>query len=54
LVLSGIDLIVTPRGEYYCLEVNPNPAFSYFDLSDEKTIARHVAEILLRQQAVPR
>jgi glutathione synthase/RimK-type ligase-like ATP-grasp enzyme len=54
LVLSGIDLIVTPRGEYHCLEVNPNPAFSYFDSSDEKTIARHVAEILLRQQELPR
>lgn len=54
LVLSGIDLIMTPRGEFHCLEVNPNPAFSYFDLSDDKTIARHVAEILMSQQAVPR
>lgn len=47
LVLGGIDLIVTPAGEYYCLEVNPNPAFSYFELSDEKAIARAVAQALL-------
>lgn len=47
LTLAGIDLIVTAAGEYYCLEVNPNPAFSYYELSDEKAIARAVAEALL-------
>jgi glutathione synthase/RimK-type ligase-like ATP-grasp enzyme len=52
LVLAGIDLIVTPAGEYYCLEVNPNPAFSYFDLPDEKGIARAVAQALLMNRVV--
>ncbi len=42
LVLSGIDLIAT-GDDYYCLEVNPNPAFSYFDVSTDRTIARAVA-----------
>src|SRR5262249_8163567 len=28
LVVAGIDLIVNTRGEWHCLEVNPNPAFS--------------------------
>jgi len=47
LVLSGIDLIRTPRDDWYCLEVNPNPAFSFYDVSEEKLIARAVAEALL-------
>ena len=47
LVLAGIDLIVTSTGEYYCLEVNPNPAFSYFELSNDNEIARAVAHALM-------
>jgi glutathione synthase/RimK-type ligase-like ATP-grasp enzyme len=47
LLLSGIDLIATSGEETYCLEVNPNPAFSYFDTSEDKVIARAVAEILM-------
>jgi hypothetical protein len=31
LMLSGIDLKRTPRGEWYCFEVNPSPAYSYFE-----------------------
>lgn len=46
LMLSGIDLIVTPKSEYYCLEVNPNPAFSYFDVLGDHGIARAVADTL--------
>ena len=46
LFLAGIDFIVTPADEWYCLEVNPNPAFDCFDLSDERLIARSVAEAL--------
>lgn len=47
LVLSGIDLIAS-GDNYYCLEVNTNPAFSYFDVSQESTIARAVAESLMQ------
>ena len=47
LVLAGIDLIVTSTGKYYCLEVNPNPAFSYFELSDDNEIAHAVAQALM-------
>jgi RimK-like ATP-grasp domain len=47
LVLSGIDLILTPQGEYYCLEANPSPAFSCFDITPGRSIARLVAERLL-------
>lgn len=31
LLLAGIDLRRTPDGEWYCFEVNPSPAFSYYD-----------------------
>ena len=46
LVLAGIDLVRTSRDEWYCLEVNPNPAFSCFDMSDDKLIAQAVADTL--------
>lgn len=49
LLVAGLDLIVTPRGEWYCLEVNPNPAFSAFELSDSYSIASKVARMLTAQ-----
>jgi glutathione synthase/RimK-type ligase-like ATP-grasp enzyme len=47
LVVSGIDFIVTPKEEWYCLEANPSPGFSYYDISPEKKIAKAVAEALM-------
>jgi D-alanine-D-alanine ligase-like ATP-grasp enzyme len=47
LLVSGIDLIVTAADDWYCLEVNPNPGFTAFDLSREQVIAGAVAELLL-------
>jgi hypothetical protein len=47
LQLTGIDFIVTPTNEWYCLEANPNPGFSFYDVTKEKVIARAVAELLL-------
>lgn len=47
LVLSGIDLMAA-GDDYYCLEVNPNPAFSYFDVSPDRVMAQAVAEMLLK------
>jgi len=31
LVMSGIDLRRNPDGEYYCLEVNPTPGFTFYE-----------------------
>ena len=31
LEFAGIDLKVTPDNEVYCFEVNPCPAFSYYE-----------------------
>lgn len=44
LPLAGIDLRRTAGGEWFCFEVNPMPAFSYFDLDGE--VARAVAGLL--------
>lgn len=43
LVVAGIDLRQTKQ-DWVCFEVNPSPAFSYFDL--DGSIARGVAQLL--------
>ncbi len=47
LPFSGIDLRVTPTGEYVCFEVNPSPAFSYFEEHSGQEIARALALYLM-------
>ena len=43
--VAGIDLRRTPAGEWFCFEVNPSPAFSWFDAPDCR-IAKRVAALL--------
>jgi len=47
LPLAGIDLRRTPQGTYVCFEVNPSPAFSYYEahagVPIAAAIARHLA-----------
>lgn len=52
LVLAGIDFILTPDGDWYCLEVDPNPAFAYYDIGPGR-IADAVADVLAGSLAVP-
>jgi hypothetical protein len=47
LHFSGIDLKLTPEGEWYCFEVNPSPAFSYFQLKDGQQVSSALAELLI-------
>lgn len=47
LDFAGIDFKLTSGGEAYCLEVNPAPAFSYYELHTGQPIARAVAEYLV-------
>jgi hypothetical protein len=47
LLVAGVDLIRTAAGDWYCLEVNPNPGFTFYDRSGEQVVARAVAELLL-------
>lgn len=46
LVFCGIDLKRTPQGEYYCFEVNPAPAYSYFEQLSGQPIAKTLVEYL--------
>lgn len=46
LALAGIDLKVTPDNEVYCFEVNPCPAFSYYELNTGEPISDAIAEYL--------
>jgi len=48
LHFTGIDLRVTDGGEWYCFEVNPAPAFSYYEKHTGQRIAAAVAHFLAR------
>jgi glutathione synthase/RimK-type ligase-like ATP-grasp enzyme len=48
LDFAGIDLKITPDGEVYCFEVNPSPAYSYFEAHTGQPIAAAVARHLAR------
>ena len=49
LPLAGIDLKITPAGEAFCLEVNPSPAFSYYELEAGQPISLAVARYIARR-----
>ncbi len=46
LDFAGIDLKVTPDDEVYCFEVNPCPAFSYYEANTSQPISAAVARCL--------
>jgi len=46
LAFAGIDLKVTPENHVYCFEVNPSPAFSYYEFNTDQPISEAVAEYL--------
>jgi hypothetical protein len=46
LAFSGIDLKITPEGQAYCFEVNPSPAYSYYEAHTGQPIALAVARYL--------
>jgi glutathione synthase/RimK-type ligase-like ATP-grasp enzyme len=46
LPLAGIDLRRTPEGRYVCFEVNPSPAFSYYEGHAGLPIANRIARYL--------
>jgi glutathione synthase/RimK-type ligase-like ATP-grasp enzyme len=47
LAFSGIDLRLTPDGRAVCFEVNPCPAFPYYERSANQPIAEAVARYLV-------
>ncbi len=46
LEFAGIDLKLTPDGEVYCFEVNPSPAYTYFEGQTKQPIAAALARHL--------
>jgi glutathione synthase/RimK-type ligase-like ATP-grasp enzyme len=47
LPLAGIDLRLTPDGETVCFEVNPMPAYSYFEHQANLPISKAIARLLI-------
>ena len=43
---AGIDLKITPENHVYCFEVNPSPAFSYYESQTGQAISTAVADYL--------
>jgi len=46
LPFCGIDIMRTPDDQYYCFEVNPSPAYSYYEQETGQPIARAVVDFL--------
>jgi hypothetical protein len=46
LNFSGIDLRISPNGAVYCFEVNPCPAYTYYESHTGQPIAARLAEYL--------
>jgi hypothetical protein len=47
LAFSGIDLRITPDGDVVCFEVNPSPAYSYYEANAGQPISKALARYLL-------
>lgn len=47
LYLSGIDLRRTKDGNYYCFEVNPSPAFTWYEMQTGLPITEAVADMMI-------
>jgi hypothetical protein len=43
LRFSGIDMRITPDGQVVCFEVNPCPAYTYYEGHTGQPIARALA-----------
>jgi hypothetical protein len=48
LEFAGIDLRVAPDGRVHCLEINPSPAYSYYEAHTGQPISLAVARHLAR------
>jgi glutathione synthase/RimK-type ligase-like ATP-grasp enzyme len=48
LHLAGVDLRQTADGEWFCFEVNPSPAFSYYQEHTGQPIDQAIAGLLTR------
>lgn len=55
LPVAGIDLRRTPEGDWYCFEVNPSPAFTYYEHMTNQPIGKAIAMFLAAgPQGIPK
>jgi glutathione synthase/RimK-type ligase-like ATP-grasp enzyme len=54
LPFAGIDLKITPDGEVFCFEVNPSPAYSYYESQTGQPISLALADYLAGGGRSPR
>ncbi len=47
LHFSGLDLMRTPEDEWFCFEVNPSPAYSYYEAEAGQPISTALARFLV-------
>jgi glutathione synthase/RimK-type ligase-like ATP-grasp enzyme len=46
LIMGGIDLRRSPSGDYYCFEVNPSPAFTFYESYTQHQIGDALVRLL--------
>jgi hypothetical protein len=46
LSFSGVDLRLTPSGQWYCFEVNPSPAYTFYESWTGQDITQSVIRLL--------
>ena len=49
LLLCGIDFKVNSEGEWICFEVNPSPAYSYYENATGQLISTSIANLLIQE-----
>ncbi len=54
LLVTGLDLRYGLDGQWYCLEANPSPAFTFYEQSTKQPIAAAVARLLARTPMITR
>jgi hypothetical protein len=47
LSVAGLDLRRTPGGDWFCFEVNPSPAFTYYEQITSQPIGQALALLLI-------
>jgi glutathione synthase/RimK-type ligase-like ATP-grasp enzyme len=52
MAVAGVDLRLTPDGKWYCFEVNPSPAFTFYADETDQPIGAAIARLLVHPPAL--
>ncbi|MFA7481186.1 MAG: glutathione synthase [Vulcanimicrobiota bacterium] len=47
--IAGVDLRISPEGEVFCFEVNPSPAFSWYEARTGQPITAALCDLLMKE-----